>query len=83
MYFLANSPSEFYNETVKDTAAPHAINEKDQQTKENTRLLVNTLLELTKAMPEHKSKAIEYNEKVKATLEQNNQTIDAIQSIDL
>ncbi|GAA5799282.1 hypothetical protein HPULCUR_004692 [Helicostylum pulchrum] len=74
---------EFYNEAVKDTSAPHAINEKDQQTKENTRLLVNTLLELTKTMPEHKSKAIEYNEKVKLTLEQNNQTIDAIQSINL
>ncbi|KAG2232759.1 hypothetical protein INT48_001113 [Thamnidium elegans] len=77
------SHQEFYKETVKDTEAPLAINENNQQTKENTRLLVNTLLELTKTMPELKSKAIEYNEKVEVTLEQNNQTIDTIQSINL
>jgi hypothetical protein len=46
-------------------------------------VLVNSLLELSKTMPEIKAKALEHNGKIRVALEQNEHTIEDINHINL
>jgi rRNA maturation endonuclease Nob1 len=59
---------------------PKSISKDDNQTQEDTRILVNSLIELSKTMPEIKSQALESNEKIKVALAENDFTTNDIKS---
>lgn len=71
---------DFYKEPAnKNTEAPKSISKDDTQ--HDTRLLVNSLIELSKTMPEIKSQALDCSDKIQIALVQNDHTINDIHSI--
>jgi hypothetical protein len=69
---------DFYNEKKNDSDFLPKKLQKDTQYSaddNNTRALVNSFIELSKAMSETKSEAVECKNQVKASILQNKQTI--------
>lgn len=69
---------DFYNKKKNESDFLPKTLQKDTQYSaddNNTRALVNSFIELSKAMPETKSEAVECNNLVKASILQNKQTI--------
>lgn len=65
----------------KEKVVPKSISKDDNHNPQDTRILVNSLIELSKSMPDTKSTAVEHNEKVKQALKQNSDTITQIDSL--
>ncbi|KAI8636884.1 hypothetical protein BD408DRAFT_448064 [Parasitella parasitica] len=70
----------YHNEKKNDAEALPKQLQKDTQcaADDKTRALVNSYIELSKTMPDIKSEAIECNNQVKASILQNQKTIDDI-----
>jgi hypothetical protein len=74
---------DFYKNDNSDSLAkdfPKKIDDSQKYTVQDTRLFVNSLIELSKTMPDLKAKTIENNDQLASSIAQNKQTINAIQS---
>jgi hypothetical protein len=60
--------------------SPRKIDKSQTYTVRDTRMFVNSLIELSKTMPELKAKTIENNDQLASSIAQNKQTINIIQS---
>lgn len=67
----------------EETTAPKSISKEDKLNAKDTRIAVNSLIDLSHLMPDIKATAEQCNEKLKSTLEQSNDTIKEINSIKL
>lgn len=74
---------DFYKAESKEIDPPKSLSKENDFNQQDTRVLVNSLLELSKTMPEIKSKALEYNDKIKVALDQNDYTIQDINQINI
>ncbi|KAG2200080.1 hypothetical protein INT47_007725 [Mucor saturninus] len=78
------SHGDFYKVNAKDIEAPRSISSEEKDlTQQDTRVLVNSLLELSKTMPDIKAKALEYGDKMKVASDQNERTVVDINHMDI
>ncbi|OBZ91361.1 hypothetical protein A0J61_00618 [Choanephora cucurbitarum] len=70
-----------YKEAVQEEELPTRLEVNKQYSVHNTRMLANTLLDLSKTLPEAKQKIAECKEEVKICLEKNTQIMKDMESI--